>query len=131
MSKIDIRLARSDEAPAISALVLEVFEAIVAPYYGAEGRATFDHEAAPEAMAARLAAPLAEGRTAPHARSRRDRLKAYRLRMEQKAWPGVWPRDWPGWRCPTRWGSPPGSTRMPGRCGPHSPPGRGSSRSAR
>ena len=64
MSEIDIRLARSDEAPAISALVLEVFEAIVAPYYGAEGRATFDHEAAPEAMAARLAAPLAEGRTA-------------------------------------------------------------------
>ena len=46
MSEIDIRLARSDEAPAISALVLEVFEAIVAPYYGAEGRATFDHEAA-------------------------------------------------------------------------------------
>ncbi len=33
MSQIDIRLARSDEAPAISALVLEVFEAMVAPYY--------------------------------------------------------------------------------------------------
>jgi len=60
MNEIEIRPARADEAPAISALVLEVFEACVAPHYGAEGRATFGHETAPEAMAARLA----DGRTA-------------------------------------------------------------------
>ena len=30
-------------------------------------------------------------RPTPHARSRRDRLKAYRLRMAQKAWPAIWP----------------------------------------
>ena len=64
MSKIEFRPALGDEAPAISALVLEVFEAFVAPHYGTEGRVTFGHEAAPEAMAARLAARLAEGRTA-------------------------------------------------------------------
>jgi GNAT superfamily N-acetyltransferase len=55
MSEIEIRPAGAEEAPAISALVLEVFEAFVAPHTGAEGRATFGHEAAPEAMAARLA----------------------------------------------------------------------------
>ncbi len=60
MSDIEFRPALVDEAPAISALVLEVFEAFVAPHYGAEGRVTFGHEAAPEAMAARLA----DGRTA-------------------------------------------------------------------
>ena len=60
MSKIEFRPALGDEAPAISALVLEVFEAFVAPHYGAQGHLTFGHEAAPEAMAARLA----DGRTA-------------------------------------------------------------------
>jgi hypothetical protein len=30
-------------------------------------------------------------RPTPHARSRRDRLKEYRLRMAQKAWPAIWP----------------------------------------
>jgi hypothetical protein len=30
-------------------------------------------------------------RPTPHARSRRDRLKAYRLRMAEKAWPATWP----------------------------------------
>ncbi len=64
MSDIAFRSALADEAPAISALVLDVFEAFVAPHYGAKGRTTFDREAAPEAMAARLAARLAEGRTA-------------------------------------------------------------------
>jgi len=64
MSDIEFRPALVDEAPAISALVLEVFEAFVAPHYGAQGRVTFGREAAPEAMAARLAARLAEGRTA-------------------------------------------------------------------
>ncbi len=64
MSDIEFRPALADEAPAISALLLEVFEAFVAPHYGTEGRATFGHEAAPEAMAARLVARLAEGRTA-------------------------------------------------------------------
>ena len=60
MSKIEFRPALVDEAAAISALVLEVFEAFVAPHYGAQGHLTFGHEAAPEAMAARLA----DGRTA-------------------------------------------------------------------
>jgi GNAT superfamily N-acetyltransferase len=60
MSKIAFRPALVDEAPAISALVPEVFEAFVAPHYGAQGHATFGHEAAPEAMAARPA----DGRTA-------------------------------------------------------------------
>ncbi len=30
-------------------------------------------------------------RPTPHVRSRRDRLKAYRLRMAEKAWPAIWP----------------------------------------
>ena len=60
MSEIEIRAARAEEAPAVSALVLGVFETFVAPHYGAEGRATFGREAAPEAMAARLS----DGRTA-------------------------------------------------------------------
>ncbi len=60
MSDIKFRPALVDETPAISALVLEVFEAFVAPHYGTEGRVTCGHEAAPEAMAARLA----DGRTA-------------------------------------------------------------------
>jgi hypothetical protein len=30
-------------------------------------------------------------RPTPHARSRPDRLKAYRLRMAEKAWPAIWP----------------------------------------
>ena len=30
-------------------------------------------------------------RPTPHARSRRDRLKEYRLRMAAKAWPAIWP----------------------------------------
>ncbi len=60
MSDIEFRPALVDETPAISALVLEVFEAFVAPHYGTEGRVTCGHEAAPEAMAARLA----DGRTA-------------------------------------------------------------------
>ncbi len=30
-------------------------------------------------------------RPTPHARSRRDRLKDYRLRMAEKAWPAIWP----------------------------------------
>ena len=64
MDEIGIRPARPEEAPAISALVRQVFEAFVAPHYGAEGRATFDREIAPEAMAARLAENPAEGRTA-------------------------------------------------------------------
>ena len=55
MSDIEFRPARADEAPAISALVLAVFEAFLAPHTGAEGRVTLGHEAAPEAMAARLA----------------------------------------------------------------------------
>ncbi len=37
MSKIEFRPALVDEAAAISALVLEVFEAFVAPHYGAQG----------------------------------------------------------------------------------------------
>ncbi len=73
MSDIEFRPALVDEAPAISALVLDVFEAFVAPHYGAQGHATFGHEAAPEAMAARLsarlAACLAEGRPALVARA--------------------------------------------------------------
>ena len=64
MSDIEFRPALVDETPAISALVLEVFEAFVAPHYGTEGRVTCGHEAAPEAMAARLAARPADGRTA-------------------------------------------------------------------
>lgn len=64
MNEIEIRPARVDEAPAISALVLTVFEACVAPHYGAEGRATFGHEAAPEAIASRLAELPVGGRTA-------------------------------------------------------------------
>lgn len=64
MSEIEFRAARAEEAPAISALVLGVFEAFVAPHYGAEGRATFGREAAPGAMAARLAGGRTDGRTA-------------------------------------------------------------------
>ncbi len=64
MDEIEIRPARAAEAPAISALVREVFEAFVAPHCGAEGRATFERETAPEAMAARLS----DGRTALVAR---------------------------------------------------------------
>ena len=60
MSDIEFRPALVDETSAISALVLEVFEAFVAPHYVTEGRVTCGHEAAPEAMAARLA----DGRTA-------------------------------------------------------------------
>ncbi len=30
-------------------------------------------------------------RPTPYARSRRDRLKAYGLRMAEKAWPAIWP----------------------------------------
>jgi hypothetical protein len=30
-------------------------------------------------------------RPTPHARSRRDRLKEYRLRMAKKSWPAIWP----------------------------------------
>ncbi len=30
-------------------------------------------------------------RPTPHARARRDRLKAYRLRMAEKNWPTIWP----------------------------------------
>ena len=60
MDAFEIRSARPEEAPAISALVRQVFEAWVAPHYGAEGRATFDREIDPDAMAARLA----DGRTA-------------------------------------------------------------------
>lgn len=30
-------------------------------------------------------------RPTPHARARRDRLEAYRLRMAEKAWPATWP----------------------------------------
>ena len=64
MDAFEIRPARAEEAPAISALVLAVFEACVAPHYGAEGRATFGHEAAPEAMAKRLAEPRKDGHRA-------------------------------------------------------------------
>jgi len=64
MREIEIRPARAADAPAISALVREVFAAFVAPRYGAEGRATFEREIAPEAMAARLAEPPDGGRTA-------------------------------------------------------------------
>ncbi len=60
MSDLEFHPALVDETPAISALVREVFEAFVAPHYGTEGRVTCGHEAAPEAMAARLA----DGRTA-------------------------------------------------------------------
>jgi GNAT superfamily N-acetyltransferase len=64
MDAFEIRPARAEEAPAISALVLTVFEACVAPHYGAEGRATFGHEAAPEAIASRLAQPRKDGHRA-------------------------------------------------------------------
>jgi len=64
MTEIEIRPARAEDAPAISALVLAVFEAFVAPHYGAEGRATFDREVAPEAMAERLAGPTVNDRRA-------------------------------------------------------------------
>ncbi len=52
---VSIRPARPDEAGAISALVLRVFEACVAPRYGAEGRDTFSRQATPEAFQERLA----------------------------------------------------------------------------
>ncbi len=55
MREIEIRPVRAVEATASSALVLAVFEAFVAPHYGPEGRATFQREAAPKAMAKRLA----------------------------------------------------------------------------
>ncbi|MDX1576706.1 MAG: GNAT family N-acetyltransferase [Kiloniellales bacterium] len=77
MEEIEIRSARAEEAPAISALVLAVFEACVAPHYGAEGRATFGHEAAPEAMAARLAARSDEDRRALVACTRAGDLVGY------------------------------------------------------
>ena len=64
MDAFEIRPARAEEAPAISALVLQVFEACVAPHYGAEVRATFDREIDQEAMAARLAETREGGRTA-------------------------------------------------------------------
>lgn len=64
MDDIEIRPARAEETPDISALVLTVFEACVAPHTGAEGRATFGHEAAPEAMAKRLAEPQKDGHRA-------------------------------------------------------------------
>jgi GNAT superfamily N-acetyltransferase len=64
MREIEIRPARAADAPAISALVRDVFAGFVAPRYGAEGRATFEREAAPQALAARLAEPPDSGRTA-------------------------------------------------------------------
>ena len=63
MDDLEIRPARAEDAPAISALVRTVFEAFVAPDYSAEGHATFDREIAPQAMAERLAEPPAAGRT--------------------------------------------------------------------
>ena len=53
-STIDYRPMRPDEAPAVSAMIVEAFDEFIAPDYGREGIAEFHRFAASDAIVARM-----------------------------------------------------------------------------